>query len=67
VRLGYVGRYLGVCRRTVARLIREGEITPEVDFRDRRRKLVSVRELDNLIQRSIPRPRAKLRAARKQK
>lgn len=53
IRLGEVGAYLGVSQRVVDRLVRQGQIKPIRDPLDNRRKLVSVRELDELKQQSL--------------
>ncbi len=50
-----VAAYLGVGRRVVSRLIKEGTIRVRKDPLDSRRKLVSVRELDELKQQSLKR------------
>jgi hypothetical protein len=51
--LGEVPNYLGVSHRVVERLVREGQIKPLKDPLDHRRKLVRVRELDELKRRSL--------------
>jgi DNA-binding MarR family transcriptional regulator len=48
ITLSDVARYLGVGRRVVSRLVKEGIIKIKKDPLDSRRKLVSVRELDQL-------------------
>ena len=52
IMLGEVAGYLGVGRRVVSRLVREGAIRIRKDPLDSRRKLVSVRELDQLKRQS---------------
>jgi len=47
-----VAAYLGVGRRVVSRLVKEGTIRIRKDPLDSRRKLVSVRELNQLKQQS---------------
>lgn len=48
-----VAGYLGVGRRVVSRLAKEGAIRIRKDPLDSRRKLVSVRELDQLKRQSL--------------
>lgn len=48
ITLSEVAAYLGVGRRVVSRLVKEGTIRIRKDPLDSRRKLVSVRELDQL-------------------
>lgn len=48
ITLSEVADYLGVGRRVVSRLVKEGLIRTRKDPLDSRRKLVSVRELDQL-------------------
>jgi hypothetical protein len=52
ITLGEVSRYLGVGCRVVSRLVKEGVIRISKDPLDSRRKLVSVRELDQLKRQS---------------
>ena len=51
--LSEVAKYLGVGRRVVSRLVKEGTITFRKDPLDHRRKLVSISELDALKQQSL--------------
>lgn len=54
IKLGDVGKYLGVGWRVVGRLLKEGKIkTTTRDPLDNRRKLVSTRDLDLLKQTSL--------------
>ena len=48
-----VAAYLGVSQRVVDRLVRQGQIKAVRDPLDNRRKLVSIRELDELKQQSL--------------
>lgn len=48
-----VAAYLGVSQRVVERLVRQGQIKSVRDPLDNRRKLVSVRELDELKRQSL--------------
>lgn len=48
IKIGDVGKYLGVGWRVVRRLLREGKIKPINDPLDNRRKLVSTKDLDEL-------------------
>ena len=48
IKLGDVGKYLGVGWRVVGRLLKEGKIKTACDPLDNRRKLVSTKELDQL-------------------
>jgi len=52
ITLGEVPGYLGVGRRVVSRLVKEGVIRTRKDPLDSRRKLVSMRELDHLKRQS---------------
>lgn len=45
--------YLGISQRKMAYMVKDGEIKFTVDPLDRRRKLVSVAELDSLKQQSL--------------
>ena len=56
ISMSEVGAYLGVSQRVVDRLVRQGQIKAVRDPLDNRRKLVSVRELDELKQRSLAPP-----------
>lgn len=53
IRMGEVAAHLGVSQRVVDRLVHQGLIKAIRDPLDNRRKLVSVRELDELKQRSL--------------
>jgi hypothetical protein len=53
IRLGDVGKYLGVGWRVVGRLLKEGKIKTTRDPLDNRRKLVSTKDLDELKQTSL--------------
>lgn len=53
ITLSEVTRYLGVGRRVVSRLVREGAIKIRKDPLDSRRKLVRIRELDQLKKQSL--------------
>jgi hypothetical protein len=53
IKLGDVGKYLGVGWRVVGRLLREGKIKTSPDPLDNRRKLVSTRDLDQLKETSL--------------
>ena len=53
ISMSEVGAYLGVSQRVVDRLVRQGQIKSIRDPLDNRRKLVSVRELNELKQRSL--------------
>ena len=53
IKLGDVGKYLGVSWRVVGRLVREGTIKPTTDPLDHRRKLVSTKQLDRLKRDSL--------------
>lgn len=53
IKLGDVGKYLGVGWRVVGRLVRNGTITPTTDPLDHRRKLVSTKQLDRLKRSSL--------------
>ncbi len=48
-----VAAYLGVSQRVVDRLVRQGQIKAVRDPLDNRRKLVSIRELDELKRQSL--------------
>ena len=52
ITLSEVAAYLGVGRRVVSRLVKEGAIRTRKDPLDSRRKLVSIRELDQLKKQS---------------
>jgi excisionase family DNA binding protein len=52
ITLSEVAAYLGVGRRVVSRLVKEGAVRIRKDPLDSRRKLVSVRELDQLKRQS---------------
>ena len=51
--------FLGVSNRTMARLVREGTVSVQVDPLDRRRKLVKVSDLQGLIEKSGKKEKAK--------
>jgi hypothetical protein len=53
IKRGDIGKYLGVGWRVVARLLKEGKITPVQDPLDHRRKLVRTSDLDRLKQTSL--------------
>jgi DNA-binding MarR family transcriptional regulator len=53
IKLGDVGKYLGVSWRVVERLVKEGTIKPARDPLDHRRKLVSTEQLDRLKRDSL--------------
>jgi hypothetical protein len=53
IKLGDVGKYLGVGWRVVGRLLKEGKIKTTRDPLDNRRKLVSTKDLDLLKQTSL--------------
>lgn len=53
IMLGEVAEYLGVGRRVVSRLVKEGVIKVRRDPLDHRRKLVSVYELNKLKKQSL--------------
>lgn len=53
ITLGEVAAYLGVGRRVVSRLVKEGAIRIRKDPLDSRRKLVSLRDLDQLRRQSL--------------
>jgi excisionase family DNA binding protein len=53
ITLSEVAAYLGVGRRVVSRLVKEGTIRVRKDPLDSRRKLVSLRELDQLKRQSL--------------
>jgi excisionase family DNA binding protein len=57
ITLSEVAGYLGVGRRVVSRLVKEGIIRIRKDPLDSRRKLVSLRELDQLKRQSSKKPR----------
>jgi excisionase family DNA binding protein len=52
ITLSEVAAYLGVGRRVVSRLVKEGVIRVRKDPLDSRRKLVSIQELDQLKRQS---------------
>lgn len=45
--------YLGISTRKMAQMVRDGEISVTVDPLDKRRRLVEVRQLDDLRRRSL--------------
>ena len=45
--------YLGVSARKMAHMVRDGEVSVTVDPLDKRRRLVEVRQLDELRRRSL--------------
>lgn len=57
IMLSEVAAYLGVGRRVVSRLVKEGAIRIRKDPLDSRRKLVSLRELDQLKRQSLKKDR----------
>ena len=59
IKLGDVGKYLGVSWRVVGRLLKEGKIKTTRDPLDNRRKLVSTKDLDELKQTSLCEPKRK--------
>jgi len=57
ITLSEVAAYLGVGRRVVSRLVKESAIKTRKDPLDSRRKLVSLRELDQLKKQSSKKSR----------
>lgn len=53
--LTQAARYLGVSARKMAKMVKGGEVTVTVDPLDKRRRLVEVRQLDDLRRRSLGR------------
>lgn len=53
IAISEVAAYLGVGRRVVSRLVKEGVIRIRKDLLDSRRKLVSIRELDRIKRQSL--------------
>lgn len=53
--LTQAARYLGVSARKMAKMVKGGEVSTTVDPLDKRRRLVEVRQLDELRRRSLGR------------